>query len=47
LKAALAGFERLTTFVDVDDEGILYDADTPEDMKLLVDMFSKGVAEGY
>jgi CTP:molybdopterin cytidylyltransferase MocA len=41
LKGALAGFERVTTRVDVDDEGILYDADTPGDMKKLTELFSK------
>jgi CTP:molybdopterin cytidylyltransferase MocA len=32
LDAALAGFESVTERVEVDDEGVLYDADTPEDM---------------
>jgi CTP:molybdopterin cytidylyltransferase MocA len=41
LKTALVAFESVTVRVEVDDEGILYDADTPEDMKLLTDMFSK------
>jgi CTP:molybdopterin cytidylyltransferase MocA len=39
LKAALAGFESVTALVDVNDAGILYDADTPADMKRLTEMF--------
>jgi CTP:molybdopterin cytidylyltransferase MocA len=35
LSAALAAFESVTERIDVGDEGILHDADTPEDMKLL------------
>jgi CTP:molybdopterin cytidylyltransferase MocA len=35
LKAALAMFENETERVEVDDEGVLYDADTPEDMARL------------
>ncbi|MDR1043356.1 MAG: nucleotidyltransferase family protein [Clostridiales Family XIII bacterium] len=40
LKTALAEFESVTSRIEVDDEGILYDADTPADMKRLTDIFS-------
>ncbi|MDR1291901.1 MAG: nucleotidyltransferase family protein [Clostridiales Family XIII bacterium] len=41
LKATLAAFDEVTACIEVDDEGILYDADTPSDMKRLTDIFSK------
>jgi CTP:molybdopterin cytidylyltransferase MocA len=41
LSAALAGFENVTERVEVDDEGILYDADTPEDMAGLLEVLKR------
>jgi CTP:molybdopterin cytidylyltransferase MocA len=38
LKVALAKFENVTVRIEVNDDGILYDADTPEDMRKLIDM---------
>ncbi|MDR2162885.1 MAG: nucleotidyltransferase family protein [Clostridiales Family XIII bacterium] len=41
LKAALRGFESVTEYVEVSDEGILYDADTPADMARLKGKLAK------
>ncbi|MDR0518862.1 MAG: nucleotidyltransferase family protein [Clostridiales Family XIII bacterium] len=40
MKGALSAFERVTELVEVADEGILYDADTPEQFKRLEKMAS-------
>jgi CTP:molybdopterin cytidylyltransferase MocA len=41
LKAALDRFADMTELVEVDDEGVLYDADTPEDIRRLRDLITK------
>jgi CTP:molybdopterin cytidylyltransferase MocA len=38
LKAALAKLERVTVRVEVDNEGILYDTDTPDDMRKVIEI---------
>jgi CTP:molybdopterin cytidylyltransferase MocA len=38
LKAALDRFADVTELIEVDDEGVLYDADTPEDICRLTDL---------
>ncbi|MDR1496737.1 MAG: nucleotidyltransferase family protein [Clostridiales Family XIII bacterium] len=35
LRAALAPFKKVTEIISVEDEGVLYDADTPDDIKKL------------
>jgi CTP:molybdopterin cytidylyltransferase MocA len=41
LNEALARFANVTERIEVDDEGILHDADTPEDMAALLNLLKK------